>query len=204
MAFATLRLTPIFAVAVLLGACASDGNSPFSTASVVPAEVAKSPAKAKTDPACVTLASQIDRLRKEGTIERLEKVAAGKGDNVQVKRTALAKQAELNKANAEFQAKCAPKIPASQDAKAPMAAPTVTAAVAAPAAAAAVAKAPVAKAVHQSLSRPVGRDRRRTCQATVNSTPTTLRMEPRKVAGADTITERPMPLLTEPLSKASG
>lgn len=155
MAFATLRLTPIFAVAVLLGACASDGNSPFSTASVVPAEVA-TPAKAKTDPACVTLASQIDGLRKEGTIERLEKVAAGKGDNVQVKRTALAKQAELNKANAEFQAKCAPKIPASQDAKAPMAAPTVTAAVAAPAAAAAVAKAPVAKAVTKAVAAPSG------------------------------------------------
>lgn len=137
MAFKSLRLLPIFAATAMLGACASDGGSGglFSTASVVPPaqDEAKVAAKPRVDPQCVTLASQIDQLRKEGSIERLEKVAAGKGDNVQVKRAAVAKQAELNKANAEFQARCAPRIPASQEAAAT---PTVT-----PAAAAVVAKA---------------------------------------------------------------
>ncbi len=35
-----------------------------------------------------------------------------------MKRDALAKQAELNKANADFQAKCGPKIPAATTAQA--------------------------------------------------------------------------------------
>jgi hypothetical protein len=131
----SLRVIPATAAAILLAACASDtGGGLFSTASVVPpAMEAPMAPKAKVDPQCVTLASQIDNLRKEGTIDRLEKVAAGKGDKVQVKRTAIAKQAELNKANAEFQVKCAPRIPMNQEAAAP-------AAPANPAAAAAVAK----------------------------------------------------------------
>jgi hypothetical protein len=115
------------AVAGLLGAgCANDGN--LSTAGISPEKTAAQQA-AKVDPACVTLASQIDTLRKEGAVERLEKAAEGKGSNVQVKRTSLAKQAELNKANADFQMKCGPKIPA-QTAQAAPAAPAATAAAA--------------------------------------------------------------------------
>jgi hypothetical protein len=154
MAFQSLRLLPIFAAAAMLGACASDGGSGglFSTASVVPPqEEAKMAAKPRVDPQCVTLTSQIDQLRKEGTIERLEKVAAGKGDKVQVKRTAIAKQAELNKANAEFQTKCAPRIPASQDAAAPAAAPTVSPVAAAAAAKAAPAAAKTAAAAAKAV-----------------------------------------------------
>ena len=116
-----LRLAPLAGV-LLLGACASDTPSFFQTASVA-APAATQVATAKPSPECVALSSQIEGLRKEGTIERLEKVAAGKGDNVQVKRTAIAKQAELNKANADFQAKCSPRLPAAQQAAAsPMAA----------------------------------------------------------------------------------
>jgi hypothetical protein len=146
------RLAPVVA-ALALGACAGDSMpNLFQTASVAPpaeqTAAAAPPRTSRVDPACVTLAGQIDGLRKEGTIERLEKVAAGKGDNVQVKRTSLAKQAELNKANAEFQAKCGPRIP--QQAAAPaVPAPIVAAAAAAPVVktAAAKAAAPIASGV---------------------------------------------------------
>lgn len=111
----TIRTT---AIALILTAgltgCASDGNlfSGLSTGSVTtPTPVAAAPAEAKFSPACVSLAGQIDNLRKEGTVERLEKASAGKGDNVQVKRTALSKQTDLNKANADFQTRCGPALP---------------------------------------------------------------------------------------------
>lgn len=137
MARIRYSLIPALATSILLGACAGDGAGLFQTASVAPlAEPATAAApKSRVDPACVTLASQIEGLRKEGTIDRLEKVAAGKGDNVQVKRTALAKQAELNKANADFQAKCGPRIPTSTQAATPAAATTTVAAAAATSAA---------------------------------------------------------------------
>ncbi len=145
MARILFRLAPVFA-ALALGACASDSMpNLFETASVSPSAeqvaAATPPRASRVDPACATLAGQIDSLRKEGTIERLEKVSTGKGDNVQVKRTALAKQTELNKANAEFQSKCGPRLP--QQAAAPVA-PALAAA--APAAAAPAVKAAAAKA----------------------------------------------------------
>jgi hypothetical protein len=93
--------------AALAGGCASDGG--FATGSVQPI----SNAEARVDPACVTLVSQIDTIRKEGTIERLEKASTGTGA-VQVKRTALQKQAELNKLNADYQAKCGTTTPAAK------------------------------------------------------------------------------------------
>lgn len=86
-----------------LAGCANDGTlatSNLTTSAVTPA------AAPKPDPACVTLAAQIETLRKEGTIDRLQQAADGKSASVQVKRAALSKQAELNKANAEFQARC--------------------------------------------------------------------------------------------------
>jgi hypothetical protein len=150
------RLAPV-AVALALGACANDSMpNLFQTASVAPpvAEAAATPSRAsRVDPACLALANQIDTLRKDGSIERLEKVAAGKGDNVQVKRASVAKQAELNKANAEFQTKCGPKLP--QQAVAPAVpatpavgpAPVTAAVVAAPAVKAAAAKAAAPAAV---------------------------------------------------------
>lgn len=138
----SLRILPALCAAMLLAACASDGGTGlFSTASVSPSEpeTKVAAARPKIDPQCVTLASQIEAIRQEGSIERLEKVAAGKTANVQVKRAAIAKQAELNKANAEFQVKCAPRIPT--EAAAPAAPATVAAAPAAAAAAKATAKA---------------------------------------------------------------
>lgn len=116
-----IRCMSVGVATLLLGACAGDGANVFQTASVSPPPVKVDAATTRTsrvDPACVTLASQIEGLRKDGSIDRLEKVATGKGAAVQVKRTTVAKQAELNKANAEFQFKCGPRISASQQAAA--------------------------------------------------------------------------------------
>ena len=140
----TLRFTTSFAAAILAGAlgagCANDGN--LSTAGISPEKAAMQQA-AKVDPACVSLAGQIDSLRKEGAVERLEKASEGKGASVQVKRASLVKQAELNKANADFQMKCGPKIPAAQSAQTAPATPTATAANAAAAQVAPIAAANV-------------------------------------------------------------
>lgn len=123
-----------------LGACSTDGLLGGTTTSALPE-------KPKVDPACVTLASQIDTLRKEGAADRVAEAAKGKGATVTVKRDSLAKVAELNKANAEFQMKCGtvapaaatltPATPAAAPAKAVSSAPPVavkTKAAAAPAA----------------------------------------------------------------------
>jgi hypothetical protein len=151
------RFAPI-AAALALGACAGDSMpNMFQTASVAPPteEAAATPRVSRVDPACVTLANQIETLRKDGTIERLEKVSAGKGDNVQVKRTAIAKQTELNKANADFQSKCGPRLPQQAAAPAATPAPAIAAAAAAPVkAAAAKAAAPIASGVTAVPSTP--------------------------------------------------
>jgi hypothetical protein len=106
-------IASLVAVTVSLGGCANDGSvsSMFSTSALgTSGETTTAAIIPKIDPACGTLAAQIDALRADGTIGRLEKVADGKGSNVQVQRTALKKQADLNKANADFQAKCAPSV----------------------------------------------------------------------------------------------
>lgn len=114
MTKAYTRLLPAFALGALLAGCASDDlGGMFSTASIAPAApaapaAAAAPAAPRVDTACLQLAGQIDQLKKDGTIEKLEKVAAGKTTSVQVKRAAIAKQAELNKANADYIAKCGP------------------------------------------------------------------------------------------------
>ena len=111
----TARTAPLFAILVcgLAAGCSNTGS--LSTAAITPD---KPIAAAKVDPACSTLASQIDALRQDGAADRLEKAAAGKATKVSVKRDTLTKQVELNKANAEFQAKCAPAIPRAQTAQA--------------------------------------------------------------------------------------
>lgn len=126
-------LTAICIGTVVLAACAGDQGSLFGgeTASVAP------PPAPKVDPACVALTSKIEGLRKEGVAERVEKAAAGKGTTVNVKRDSLAKMTELDKANAEFQAKCSTITPKQQTA----AVPASVAATAAPAAKAAATKA---------------------------------------------------------------
>ncbi|MBS0238544.1 MAG: hypothetical protein JSR89_08990 [Proteobacteria bacterium] len=111
----------IAVAAALTCGCANSGLD-LSTASVTTPEKT-----AKADPACATLASQINTLKADGTIDKLEKAADGKGAQVSVKRTALQKQAELNKAYGEFQTKCGASVPsqvaAQQPAKPPASLP---------------------------------------------------------------------------------
>lgn len=91
----------VVAATVLLCGCANSGFD-LSTGSIAPQQTA-----AKTDPVCASLANQISTLKADGTIGRLEQAADGKTSKVSVKRTALQKQAELNKAYEQFQTRCA-------------------------------------------------------------------------------------------------
>lgn len=127
-------------VSAATGGCANEGiGGLFSTGAISEPAPAATVAKANVDPACVSLSAQIDTVRKEGSVERLEKAADGKTAAVNVQRAALAKQSQLNKLNADFIARCGPNLPK----------PSVTASLATPAvpAAATVAKPVVAAAV---------------------------------------------------------
>lgn len=119
---ATGKIALAVLAAGLTCGCAENGNFGLSTQSLGPDKTA-----AKTDPACVSLASQINTLKGDGTIDRLEKAADGKTVKVSVKRSALQKQAELNKAYADFQTRCGPKVPAQATAQAQPAAAAQTA-----------------------------------------------------------------------------
>lgn len=102
-------------LALTLGACANDTLFGSSDAS---GPTAALPAKPAVDPACATLASRIEALRKEGVVDRVEAAAKGKGSTVSVKRASLAQIADLEKSNAEFQAKCS-TLPRTAAAPAP-------------------------------------------------------------------------------------
>lgn len=89
-----------------LAGCA-DGNL-IGGNGITTSAVPQAPA---ADQACVQLSAQIDTLRKDGIAEKIEKAAAKKHKMTAAE---LAKASELNKANADFQAKCStvPKSPA--------------------------------------------------------------------------------------------
>ena len=92
--------TAAILVALLAAGCAQDGTlttGGLNTSSIDQAGAAKS------DPACLTLAAQIEALNRDGTIDKVSKAAAKK---YKLKTEDLAKADELNKANNEFQSKC--------------------------------------------------------------------------------------------------
>ena len=131
-------------LALNLAGCASDGSLQLTTGSIDQQNIT---AAKSVDPACTALTARIADLRKEGTPDRIAKVAAGKTKTAQVKREALARMTELDKANKDFQQKCstiatpAPAKPASTakvttDAKKATSVATVQAAAKAKAAAA--------------------------------------------------------------------
>ncbi|WP_072391126.1 hypothetical protein [Hyphomicrobium sp. CS1GBMeth3] len=95
--------------ALLLAGCSSSsglfGNA-LTTQSISTSPNGTAVAAGKVDPTCTALAQRIETLRSDGLTERLEKAGTGKSSTVSVKRDSLAKAAELDKANAEFQAKC--------------------------------------------------------------------------------------------------
>jgi outer membrane murein-binding lipoprotein Lpp len=83
---------------VLLAGCAEGNDGIFTTGSLT-----GSPQETKVDPACVTLASRIQALRKDGIPDKIEKAAAKRYKMTQAD---LGKADQLTKANAEFQARC--------------------------------------------------------------------------------------------------
>ena len=101
---ATLALTAC--AALFIGGCSGGLTNPLTTQSIPATTQNTVAAVPKTDPACYSLAQRIDTLRSGGLTERLEKASTGKSSNVSVKRTSLQQAAELDRANAEFQAKC--------------------------------------------------------------------------------------------------
>jgi hypothetical protein len=103
MALSIRRLALVAISTTLVAGCAADGS--LTTSSI--GSSGQTAAASKIDPACLALTTKIDALRQEGITERIEKASTGKSTSVSVKRESLAKIAELDKANAEFQAKCA-------------------------------------------------------------------------------------------------
>jgi hypothetical protein len=94
---------------LLLAGCAEGGDNIFTTGSLVSGQ------DAKTDPACVTLVSNIEALRKEGVADKIEKAAAKRYRMTQAD---LKKADQLTKANAEFQGRCS-NVKATTAAQAP-------------------------------------------------------------------------------------
>ncbi len=106
---------------VLLAGCAGENSeSLFTTGSLNNTPTAAAP-EPKVDPACVSLVSRIDGLRKEGIADKIEKAAAKK---YKLTSTDLSKADQLTKASAELQLRCTTITPASaqptQQSPAPM------------------------------------------------------------------------------------
>jgi hypothetical protein len=112
---------------VMLAGCAMEGNDGiFTTGSLTGGQQASAE---KADPVCITLASRIETLRKEGIQDKIEKAAAKRYRMTQAD---LGKADQLNKANAEFQVRCSTVTPKPTTAAAETPAPAEPAAKAAP------------------------------------------------------------------------
>jgi hypothetical protein len=134
----TLRTSAALIIgAALLGGCSGGLSDLGFGGSNAGATTASIPEVAKVDPACATLVSQIDGLKKDGVADKVAQAAAKK---YKMSAVDLGKADQLNKANGEFQSKCAvgPK-PSLTTAASAMASP-VAAAAAAPVAQAATAQ----------------------------------------------------------------
>ena len=96
---------------LMLAGCAGDSNDGISTTGALgTSQTAAAAPEPKVDPACVTLASRIETLRKEGVGDKIEKAAAKKYKMTQAD---LAKADQLTKTNAEFQMRCSTVTPGS-------------------------------------------------------------------------------------------
>lgn len=83
----------------------------------------------KVDPACVTLVSRIDTLRREGIGDKIEKAA---GKRYRMTQADLSKADQLTKANAEFQLRCSTITPGNNAALVPAPQPKIVASKAPP------------------------------------------------------------------------
>ena len=102
---AVAKALALAGVAVALAGCAGDGDSIFTTGALG--------TEPKVDPMCMSLASRIEALRKEGIAEKIEKAAAKKYKMTQ---SDLNKADQLTKANADFQLRCSTIMPKSASA----------------------------------------------------------------------------------------
>jgi hypothetical protein len=100
---AAAKALALAGVTVALAGCAGDGSDNIFTTGALGTS-----AEAKLDPMCVTLASRIEALRKEGIAEKIEKAAAKKYKMTQ---SDLNKADQLTKANADFQLRCSTIMP---------------------------------------------------------------------------------------------
>lgn len=91
-------LAPAALIAGMLGGCAADGSFGTETSSVTGTQPGQ-----KADPACAALFTRVDELRKDGVQDKIEKAA---GKKYKMTTADLTKADQLNKANAEYQAKC--------------------------------------------------------------------------------------------------
>jgi hypothetical protein len=106
---------------VLLAGCAMEGNDGiFTTGSLTGSSAS---AEAKADPACMSLASRIESLRKDGIPDKIEKAAVKRYKMTQAD---LGKADQLTKANAEFQVRCSTVRSAPVTADAPSSTDTAT------------------------------------------------------------------------------
>lgn len=140
---ATLRV-PLFVLmgSISLAACSSGGDlfgsstsSDVTTSSLSQAQVAQGQ---RIDPACGSLAAEIDGLRRDGIAEKVDRAAAKK---YRMTQTDLSKASQLNKLNADYQEKCSTLPRTAAVATTPVAAaPAAATKSAAPAAKAAATK----------------------------------------------------------------
>jgi hypothetical protein len=93
--------TAAILVALMAAGCAQDGT--LTTGGLNTSAIDQAGAQSKSDPACLTLAAQIEALNRDGTVDKVSKAASKK---YTLKTADLAKADELNKANTEFQTKC--------------------------------------------------------------------------------------------------
>jgi hypothetical protein len=124
--------TTAVVVCLLLAGCAQDGTlstNGLNTSSIEQKKAAEQAEKNNAE--CMTIASQIETLHRDGAAAKVTKAASKK---YKMKAADLAKADELNKANAEFQGKCS-NYPPPTIAAAPEAAPAAAATPAAPPAA---------------------------------------------------------------------
>jgi hypothetical protein len=103
-------LTALALGSLVLAGCAGDGGENFFTTGSLAA------AEPKVDPACVTLVSRIETLRREGIADKIEKAAAKRYKMTQAD---LNKADQLTKASAEFQLRCSTITPKSTTAQVP-------------------------------------------------------------------------------------
>lgn len=143
-----MTVTISIGVALTLAACAN--NDSFLGLGESPQPTAALPAKPAVDPVCASLAQRIDALRKDGVVDRVEAAAKGKGSTVSVKRSSLGQIAELEKANADFQAKCS-TLPRTAAAGQPVATATSASVATKTASVAPVSKLPRPPATDESL-----------------------------------------------------